>query len=128
MQNTVRYMRFGKGADCAAVAMLVNEALSVLLKDASDYLLITKRLLYLLYHWILFNMQSSDSILNVCVNKLDSQALLFWSNLIHVCFCLCACSVKCCSPLSFSALWATAQAFKTVAMETLMSVNHTGQR
>src|SRR4029434_7302941 len=29
MQNTVRYMRFGKGADCAAVAMLVNEALSV---------------------------------------------------------------------------------------------------
>ena len=28
MQNTVRYMRFGKGADCAAVAMLVNEALS----------------------------------------------------------------------------------------------------
>ena len=28
MQNTVRYMRVGKGADCAAVAMLVNEALS----------------------------------------------------------------------------------------------------
>ena len=25
----MRYMRFGKGADCAAVAMLVNEALSV---------------------------------------------------------------------------------------------------
>src|SRR4029434_5323334 len=105
MQNTVRYMRFGKGADCAAVAMLVNDALSVLLKDASDYLLITKRLLYLLYHWILFNMQSSDSILNVCVNKLDSQALLFWSNLIRVCFCLCACSVKCYSPLSLPFRW-----------------------
>src|SRR4029434_2240426 len=30
MQNTVHYMRFGKGADCAAVAMLVNEALSPL--------------------------------------------------------------------------------------------------
>ena len=26
MQNTVHYMRFGKGAHCAAVAMLVNEA------------------------------------------------------------------------------------------------------
>ena len=34
MQNTVRYMRFGKGADCAAVAMLVNEALSVLRGEA----------------------------------------------------------------------------------------------
>ena len=31
MQNTVRFMRFGNGADCAAVTMLVNEALSVLL-------------------------------------------------------------------------------------------------
>ena len=30
---------------------------------------------------------------------------MFWSNLIRVCFCLCACSVKCCSPLSLSALW-----------------------
>src|SRR4029434_9343597 len=29
MQNTVRCMRFGKGTDCAAVAMLVNEAPSV---------------------------------------------------------------------------------------------------
>ena len=31
MQNTVRYMRVGKGADCAAVAMLVNEALGLVL-------------------------------------------------------------------------------------------------
>ena len=29
MQNTVRYMRVGKGVDCAAVAMLVNEAHTV---------------------------------------------------------------------------------------------------
>src|SRR4029434_3853262 len=41
----------------------------------------------------------------MCVDKLDSQAVLFWSNLICVFFCLCACSVKCCSPLSFPFRW-----------------------
>ena len=107
--------------------MLVNEALSVLLKDASDYLLITKRLLYLLYHWILFNMQSSDSILNVCVNKLDSQALLFWSNLIRVCFCVCACSVICCLLSAVPPFLGQRCKHKTVAMETPMSVSDTGQ-
>src|SRR4029434_1255437 len=49
-----------------------------------------------------FFMQSS---VNICVNKLDSQALLFWSNLICVFFCLFACSVKCCSPLSLPFRW-----------------------
>src|SRR4029434_10240989 len=61
----------------------------------------------------------------MCVNKLDPQALLFWSNLIRVFFCLCACSVKCCSPLSLPFWWGNGPRCPTVTMETPMSVNHT---
>src|SRR4029434_10002838 len=86
----------------------------------AQYIRTSRQYIYIYF----FFMQSS---VNICVNKLDSQALLFWSNLICVFFCLFACSVKCCSPLSLPFRWGNGPRCPTVTMEPPMSVNHTGQ-
>ena len=64
----------------------------------------------------------------VYVNKLDSSIIvLFWSNLILVCFCVCAFSVKCFSPLSLSAPWGSAANLRLLLWKQHASLIETTQ-